>query len=186
MLPTSCTQYEYNAARLSTPCPPSSGYFLRSKLVHPSSLICVVELPSQTYQDLNNANGFDHDVPMTRGAAKFYHNHTVRLNFDDTLTPTPILHVGLGYFWQREPNLALPYDQSKPKSAFPPQVSLTHFLIRTPTPPLQASPAESGAASVRVASVPRRSTRLRMDESQPPISTSPGSRITTRTSSVAT
>ena len=30
-----------------------------------------------------------------------------------TVAPTLLLHVGLGYFYQQEPNRAVPFDQSK-------------------------------------------------------------------------
>jgi len=68
----------------------------------------------QTYTNQPNANGFDGaDFPWTAAQFNSFHNHTIRANFDATLAPTLLLHVGLGYFYQQEPNRAVPYDQSK-------------------------------------------------------------------------
>jgi hypothetical protein len=39
-------------------------------------------------------------------------NHTVRANFDQTITPTLLLHVGIGYFQTSEPHVPPPFDQS--------------------------------------------------------------------------
>ncbi|HTA44927.1 MAG TPA: TonB-dependent receptor [Bryobacteraceae bacterium] len=39
-------------------------------------------------------------------------NHTIRLNYDETITPTLLLHVGVGYFETSEPHIAPPFDQS--------------------------------------------------------------------------
>ncbi|MEP6963071.1 MAG: TonB-dependent receptor, partial [Acidobacteriota bacterium] len=68
----------------------------------------------QTITNQPNANGFDAEkYPWTGAQFNSYHNNTVRINFDDTLTPTLILHVGIGYFHQREPNPSNAYDQTK-------------------------------------------------------------------------
>ena len=40
-------------------------------------------------------------------------NHTTRVNYDQTITPTLLFHVGVGYFQTSEPHLAYPFDQSK-------------------------------------------------------------------------
>ena len=39
-------------------------------------------------------------------------NHTVRLNYDQSIRPTLLLHIGLGYFETSEPHVAPPFDQS--------------------------------------------------------------------------
>jgi len=39
-------------------------------------------------------------------------NYTTRLNYDQTITPTLLLHVGVGYFHTSEPHVAPPFDQS--------------------------------------------------------------------------
>jgi hypothetical protein len=68
----------------------------------------------QTITNQPNANGFDAEkYPWTGAQFNAYHNNTVRLNFDYTIAPTVILHIGAGYFHQREPNPSNPYDQTK-------------------------------------------------------------------------
>ncbi len=68
----------------------------------------------QTITNQPNANGFDAaQYPWTGAQFNAYHNNTVRVNFDYTLAPTLILHLGAGYFHQREPNPSNPYDQTK-------------------------------------------------------------------------
>jgi Carboxypeptidase regulatory-like domain/TonB dependent receptor-like, beta-barrel len=39
-------------------------------------------------------------------------NHTIRANFDQTITPTLLFHVGIGYFETSEPHVPPPFDQS--------------------------------------------------------------------------
>ncbi len=39
-------------------------------------------------------------------------NHTTRIGYDQTITPTLLLHIGVGYFHTRQPNLAPAFDQS--------------------------------------------------------------------------
>ena len=39
-------------------------------------------------------------------------NHTARANYDQTITPTLLLHVGIGYFQTSEPHVPPPFDQS--------------------------------------------------------------------------
>ena len=68
----------------------------------------------QTYTNQPNANGFaGADYPWTSAQANSFKNHTIRINIDATLAPTLLLHVGLGYFHEAEPNRAVPFDQSK-------------------------------------------------------------------------
>ncbi len=67
------------------------------------------------YSQLNtlqpNVNGGV--LPLALGGADTNQwNHTVRANFDQTITPTLLLHVGIGYFQTWEPHVAPPFDQS--------------------------------------------------------------------------
>jgi hypothetical protein len=68
----------------------------------------------QTMQDNPGNNGFrPEQFPWTAAQRNPFRNHTVRINFDWTLKPTILLHVGVGYFHQKEPNQANPFNQSK-------------------------------------------------------------------------
>ncbi|HEY7334314.1 MAG TPA: TonB-dependent receptor [Bryobacteraceae bacterium] len=58
-----------------------------------------------------NANGFTQ--PFTGAVPTGYRNHTTRVNYDQSITPTLLLHVGVGYLHQREPTVPLKYDQTK-------------------------------------------------------------------------
>jgi hypothetical protein len=67
------------------------------------------------YSQLNtlqpNVNGGI--TPLTLGGADTNQwNHTTRVNYDQTITPTLLLHVGLGYFQTTEPHVPPPFDQS--------------------------------------------------------------------------
>jgi hypothetical protein len=69
---------------------------------------------SQTMTNQNNANGFlPSEFPWSAAQSTPYRNHTIRVNIDQTITPTLLLHVGVGYFHQREPNLATEFDHTK-------------------------------------------------------------------------
>jgi hypothetical protein len=46
------------------------------------------------------------------GATTDNYNHTVRLNYDQTITPTLLFHVGVGYFETSEPHVAPPFSQA--------------------------------------------------------------------------
>jgi hypothetical protein len=39
-------------------------------------------------------------------------NHTTRLNYDQTITPTLLFHIGIGFFDTSEPNIPAGYDQT--------------------------------------------------------------------------
>jgi hypothetical protein len=56
------------------------------------------------------ANGF----PVTYGGSTAFDNRnfTSRMNFDDTLRPTLLWHVGIGYFQDWEPQIPAPFDQN--------------------------------------------------------------------------
>ena len=58
-----------------------------------------------------NANGFN--FIASAPAPQSNRNVTSRINFDDTLRPTLLLHVGIGYIWQRQPTDTPAFDQSK-------------------------------------------------------------------------
>ncbi len=51
--------------------------------------------------------------PLALGGANTdNYNHTTRANYDQTITPTLLLHVGIGYFETSEPHVAPPFPQS--------------------------------------------------------------------------
>src|SRR5262249_32633574 len=58
-----------------------------------------------------NANGFTQ--VFTSAVPNAYRNHTTRVNYDESLRPTLLLHVGIGYLHQREPTIPITYDQTK-------------------------------------------------------------------------
>jgi hypothetical protein len=63
--------------------------------------------------DSNNTNGFEKEVfPWTSQQVNPLRSHTIRVNLDASLTPTLLLHIGVGYYHYREPNVANKYDQS--------------------------------------------------------------------------
>ncbi|HEY6339947.1 MAG TPA: TonB-dependent receptor [Bryobacteraceae bacterium] len=52
-------------------------------------------------------------LPLALGGANTdNYNHTVRFNYDQSITPTVLFHVGVGYFETSEPHLAPPFSQS--------------------------------------------------------------------------
>ena len=61
-----------------------------------------------TYQP--NFNGLD--PALTGVAAANNRSSTVRVNYDQTITPTLLLHVGAGYLYLWAPSLTTPFDQS--------------------------------------------------------------------------
>ncbi len=67
------------------------------------------------YSQLNtlqpNVNGGIFPVALG-GADTNQWNHTTRLNYDQTITPTLLFHLGIGYFQTSEPHVAPPFDQS--------------------------------------------------------------------------
>src|SRR5579885_996948 len=58
-----------------------------------------------------NANGFTE--PFTGAVPTAYRNHTTRVNYDQSITPTLLLHIGVGYLHQKEPTRPQAYDQTK-------------------------------------------------------------------------
>src|SRR5436190_1888577 len=65
------------------------------------------------YSHNKNYSPFANGLPRDLGNADTNNtNHTTRLNYDQTLRPTLLLHVGIGYFQTRQPHVAPPFDQS--------------------------------------------------------------------------
>jgi hypothetical protein len=58
-----------------------------------------------------NANGFTQ--PFTGAVPTGYRNNTTRVNYDQSITPTLLFHVGVGYLHQMEPTIPQVYDQTK-------------------------------------------------------------------------
>jgi len=58
-----------------------------------------------------SANGFTQ--PFTEAIAQNEVNYTTRLNYDRTISPTTMLHVGLGYFQADWPQALRDFDQSQ-------------------------------------------------------------------------
>src|SRR5206468_12124311 len=65
----------------------------------------------QTHTVSPNANGFTQ--PFTEAIAQDEMNYTMRLNYDRTISPTTLLHVGVGYFQYNWPQVLQDFDQSK-------------------------------------------------------------------------
>ena len=67
------------------------------------------------YSQLNtytpNVNGGIQPLALG-GANGNIWNHTSRLNYDQTITPTLLFHVGVGYFETSEPHVAPPFSQA--------------------------------------------------------------------------
>src|SRR5262249_37773872 len=57
------------------------------------------------------ANGFTQS--FTSAIAQNDVNYTTRLNYDRTISPTQVLHVGLGYFQTTNPQLLPDFDQTQ-------------------------------------------------------------------------
>src|SRR5262249_4232494 len=57
-----------------------------------------------------NASGFTQ--PFTDAISQDEVNYTTRLNYDRTISPTTVLHVGVGYFQYNWPQVLPDFDQS--------------------------------------------------------------------------
>src|SRR5215475_7384651 len=57
-----------------------------------------------------NANGFTQD--FSGAVPTGYRNLTTRVNFDQSITPTLLLHVGVGYLHQFEPTIPRAFDEN--------------------------------------------------------------------------
>ncbi len=69
------------------------------------------------YSQLNTFNpgnnGFSgSDLALGGAVPTNIWNHTTRLNYDQTITPTLLLHIGVGFFDTSEPNIPSNYSQS--------------------------------------------------------------------------
>ncbi len=69
------------------------------------------------YSQLNtanpNANGFSgSDLALGGAVVTNNWNHTIRLNYDQTISPTLLLHVGVGFFDTSEPEVPPSFNQS--------------------------------------------------------------------------
>jgi hypothetical protein len=65
------------------------------------------------YSQLNTFSPIATGLPaILGGAATNQWNHTTRVNYDQSIRPTLLLHVGLGYWETSEPHLAPAFDQS--------------------------------------------------------------------------
>jgi hypothetical protein len=65
------------------------------------------------YSHNKNYAPFANGLPGVLGNADTNNtNHTTRVNYDQTLRPTLLLHVGIGYFQTRQPHVAPAFDQS--------------------------------------------------------------------------
>lgn len=65
---------------------------------------------SQLMDNSPNANGYNYIASAPAPQAN--RNYTGRINYDQTLRPTMLLHVGIGYIWQRQPTDTPAFDQS--------------------------------------------------------------------------
>lgn len=65
----------------------------------------------QTHTVSPSANGFTQ--PFSDSISQNEMNYTMRLNYDRTISPTALLHVGLGYFQYNWPQVLQDFDQSK-------------------------------------------------------------------------
>jgi hypothetical protein len=65
------------------------------------------------YAHNKNYSPFANGLPGVLGNADTNNtNHTTRLNYDQTLRPTLLFHIGIGYFQTRQPHVAPAFDQS--------------------------------------------------------------------------
>ena len=69
------------------------------------------------YSQLNgaspNSNGFSGStLALASAVPENTWNHTIRLNYDQTITPTLLLHLGIGYFQTSNPHTPPAFDQT--------------------------------------------------------------------------
>jgi hypothetical protein len=88
---------------------------------------------SRLLTDSPNANGF----PVTYGGttATADRNVTTRVNYDHTIRPTLLLHIGVGYFQEYQPTVPAPFSESSigmsgyfDPNIFPTITGLNNFL----------------------------------------------------------
>jgi hypothetical protein len=63
---------------------------------------------TKTQQNTPNANGFTQG--FTSAIPLALRNWTTRVNYDQSITPTLLLHVGVGYYHQKEPTIPVKFD----------------------------------------------------------------------------
>ncbi len=88
----------------------------------------------QTYNP--NTNGFSGSDLALGGAIPTNNwNHTIRLNYDETISPTLLLHIGVGFFDTSEPEVPPSYNESSlgingyyNENQFPSIGGLTNYL----------------------------------------------------------
>ncbi len=65
------------------------------------------------YSQTHNLSPFENGQPRALSGADVNNwNHTTRIGYDQTITPTLLLHIGVGWFHTSQPNLAPAFDQS--------------------------------------------------------------------------
>jgi hypothetical protein len=75
----------------------------------------------QTRTNSPNANGYDPTVfPWSAPEPTAMVNNTARINYDQTLKPTLLLHLGAGLFYTVSPAIPPSYDQTQLGSTFAP------------------------------------------------------------------
>jgi len=65
---------------------------------------------SRLIENSPNANGYNYIASAPNPTVN--RNVTTRLNYDHTIRPTLLLHLGIGYIWQRQPTDYPSFDQS--------------------------------------------------------------------------
>jgi hypothetical protein len=75
-----------------------------------SSMIKISGYYSQTRAYSPQVNDFQQ--PFTNSVIQDSHSHTVRINYDQSVTPTMLLHLGAGLLYTTQPNLTPTFDQS--------------------------------------------------------------------------
>ena len=88
-----------------------------------SSTIKISGFASQTGTRSPNANGFV-GQPFNSSAEQDDVSRTFRVNYDQTLTPTLLVHFGAGYLWTYNPTIYPTYD---PAAAAPTGIGLAGF-----------------------------------------------------------
>jgi hypothetical protein len=78
-----------------------------------SSTVKISGYYSQTNTNSPNANGFN-SFPFESVASQADVSRTIRVNYDQTLTPTLLFHVGAGYLWTYNPSVYPPYNPAAP------------------------------------------------------------------------
>jgi hypothetical protein len=99
-----------------------------------------INTASQISSPLGNADGLPEEIGQYRGT--FIPTYTIRLNYDRTLSPTLLLHVGAGYYHTRFADNA-PFESFNPSS-----FGLSNFLINRQFPSVTGMCVQSVAPAV--------------------------------------